>query len=216
MQQLPNALPVYEKKSAQQSRDCETKKKLSEDSSISRGELENCERGMSNARLELQRVREWIAEDDASLNLAEDTARENLAQLSKLNSGDYQESASLIRYNGRSSWSLAGMEKIARFFQARFGLALPISALGQSATHDRMGLDHRDALDIALQPDCEECRALLGFLRTKGIPFLAFRSRVQGMSTGAHIHIGKPSPRLLEVKQNSTTLAIPDKSATHG
>ena len=83
MQQLPNALPVYEKKSAQQSRDCETKKKLSEDSSISRGELENCERGMSNARLELQRVREWIAEDDASLNLAEDTARENLAQLSK-------------------------------------------------------------------------------------------------------------------------------------
>jgi hypothetical protein len=31
-------------------------------------------------------------------------------------------------------------------------------------------------------------------LRRAGIPFIAFRSAVAGAATGAHIHIGQPSP----------------------
>jgi hypothetical protein len=79
-----------------------------------------------------------------------------------------------------------------------------------------MGLDHRDAVDVAVQPDSAEGRALINFLKTNGIPFMAFRSRILDMSTGAHIHIGRPSPRLQEVKQRSTNPGAPDKNAVRG
>jgi hypothetical protein len=216
LHQLQNTLPFYEEKLSQLSADYEAGKKLYDEDLISRAELENRERALTNTRLELQRVREWIAEDDVSLSLAENAAREKLAQVSKMNPGEYEESETFIRFSGTSNWSLAGAEKIAKFFQARFGQPLPISALGQSVTHDSMGLDHRDALDIALQPESEAGRALMSFLRTNGIPFIAFRSRVLGMSTGAHIHVGRPSPRVLEVKHRSTTPGAADKSAVHG
>src|SRR5574341_97105 len=90
-EQLKNAVPLYEEKLAQQSADYEASKKLYDEDLISRAELENCERAMTNTRLELQRVREWIAEDDVSLSLAENAAREKLAQLSKLTAGEYDE-----------------------------------------------------------------------------------------------------------------------------
>ena len=61
--------------------------------------------------------------------------------------------------------------------------------MGQSPTHDRMSLDHREALDIALQPGSTEGRELMLYLRKTGIPFIAFRGQVRSMSTGAHIHI---------------------------
>jgi len=88
--------------------------------------------------------------------------------------------------------------------------------MGQSPTHDRMSLDHREALDIALQPGSTEGRELMLYLRKTGIPFIAFRGQVRSMSTGAHIHIGRPSPRIIEVKQRSTQQATNDKSAVHG
>ena len=215
-EQLQNALPQYEEKLAQLSADYESSKKLYYENLISLAELEIRQRAMITTRLELQRMREWIAEDDVSLSLAENAAREKLSDGSKLTPGEYHESATVIRYSGNSSWSLAVVEKIAKFFQARCGQPLPISAMGQSATHDRMGLDHREALDIALQPDSKDGRALIGFLRINGIPFIAFRSRVLGMSTGAHIHVGRPSPRVLEVKQRSTNPSASDKSDVHG
>jgi hypothetical protein len=55
--------------------------------------------------------------------------------------------------------------------------------------------DHRNAIDVALHPDSKEGRSLLEYLRQAGIPFIAFRNAVPGAATGAHIHIGKPSPR---------------------
>ena len=216
LHQRQNTLPLYEEKLSQLSADYEASKKLYAENLISRAELESRERAMTNTRLELQRVREWIAEDDVSLSLAENAVREKLAQVSKMNPGEYEESETLIRYSGTSNWSVAGAEKIAKFFQARFGQPLPISAMGQSTTHDSMGLNHRDALDIALQPESGPGRALMSFLRTNGIPFMAFRSRVLGMSTGAHIHVGRPSPRMLEVRQRSTTPSVAGKSAVHG
>ena len=48
-----------------------------------------------------------------------------------------------------------------------------MSAYGQTALHDRMGLDHRDALDVAVHPDSPEGRALMEYLREAGIPFIA-------------------------------------------
>jgi hypothetical protein len=102
----------------------------------------------------------------------------------------------LLRFNGGALWRLGDVSKIERFFVETFGRALPISALGQTATHDRLRFDHRDAMDVALHPDSREGQSLLNYLRQAGIPFIAFRNAVPGVATGAHIHVGKPSPRL--------------------
>ena len=111
--------------------------------------------------------------------------------------GAYEETAGLVRFNGTASWALAeGTPKLQRFFLARFGRVLPISAFGQTALHDRMGFDHRNALDIALDPSSADGRAFMDYLRTAGIPFIAAWGAIPGAASGAHIHVGQPSPRL--------------------
>jgi len=137
-----------------------------------------------------------------TLSLAGNAAREKLAQVSKLNPGEYSESEILIRYSGNSNWSRAGAKTIVQFLQRRLRQPLPIGS--SRSARDR------------LQRDREEGRALIGFLRTNGIPLIALRSRVRGMSTDAHIHVGRPSPRTLKVKHSSTNPGASDKSAVHG
>jgi hypothetical protein len=105
--------------------------------------------------------------------------------------------ATILRSSGAgASWSLASLSSVQQFFSANFGYALPTSAVGQSATHNRLGYDHRNAVDVALHPDSAEGRALINYLQSHGVPFLAFRAAVPGVATGPHIHIGTPSHRL--------------------
>jgi hypothetical protein len=104
---------------------------------------------------------------------------------------------SYLRYNGSSGWSLADAGRVQRFFRERFGRPLPVSAYGQSALHDRWGLDHRAAMDVGLNPDSVEGQALVAYLRASGIPFTAFRHAIAGSATGPHIHVGRPSHRNL-------------------
>ena len=102
----------------------------------------------------------------------------------------------LVRYIGRNVWSLANdLAKVDAFFTQRFGRALPISAYGQTETHNRLGFDHSNALDVAVHPDSAEGLALQGFLRGQGISFIAIRGALAGSATGAHIHVGLPSRR---------------------
>ena len=84
---------------------------------------------------------------------------------------------------------------IKSFFISKFGRTLPVSAFGQTRLHSRLGFDHRNGIDVALSPDSLEGRALLGKLRGFGVPFIAFRKAIPGVATGAHIHVGRPSPR---------------------
>jgi hypothetical protein len=84
---------------------------------------------------------------------------------------------------------------IKPFFLSKFGRTLPVSAFGQTRLHSRLGFDHRNSVDVALSPDSREGRALLGKLRAFGVPFITFRKAIPGIATGAHIHIGRPSPR---------------------
>jgi hypothetical protein len=84
---------------------------------------------------------------------------------------------------------------IKSFFISKFGRTLPVSAFGQTRLHSRLGFDHRNGIDVALNPDSQEGRALLGKLRGFGVPFIAFRKAIPGIATGAHIHVGRPSPR---------------------
>jgi hypothetical protein len=63
-------------------------------------------------------------------------------------------------------------------------------------THEVMNFDHTGRVDVALSPDSPEGVWLIEQLTLHDVPFLVFRSAVPGKATGAHIHLGLPSPRL--------------------
>jgi hypothetical protein len=161
---------------------------------ISRSEVLQAEHALARAMLNVDEDKRWLAETDMAITEA--SMRDELLRLPRLPLGGYSETSTLLRFNGGTLFRLADAAKVERFFVETFGRALPVSALGQTATHDRLRFDHRDAMDVALHPDSREGQSLLNFLRQAGIPFVAFRSAVPGASTGAHIHVGKPSPRL--------------------
>ncbi len=150
----------------------------------------------SNARIptithfDAERLRERVPQDDLALSRAEEATDE-----------EWHSKFTPIRYEGGANWSPEALEKISSFFRQRYSRPLPISARGQSDTHNRLGLDHRDSVDVALRPDSTEGRDLIAYLRSRGIPFIAFNGKLSSISTGAHIHIGRPSPRLIQVEQ---------------
>jgi hypothetical protein len=59
-----------------------------------------------------------------------------------------------------------------------------------------MGFDHRNALDLAVHPDSPEGRAVMQHLQALGIPFITAWGAIPGSTSGAHIHVGQPSPRI--------------------
>ena len=160
---------------------------------IARTEVLQAERALAEAMMRVDEDKSFLVETDTAIT--EYAMRDELLRLPALAVGGYTENGTMLRFNGGALWSMAVAAKVESFFEKTFGRALPISALGQTSTHDRLRFDHRQAMDVALHPDSKEGRSLLGFLRQSGIPFLAFRSAVAGASTGAHIHIGKPSAR---------------------
>ena len=160
---------------------------------ISRLELNQAKRALTEATLRVEEDQRWLMESDIAITEA--TLRDEMVRLPRLALGGYSENGALIRFNGASSWSLRDAAKIETFFTQRFGRPLPVSAYGQTATHDRFRFDHRNAMDVALHPNSTEGRSLLSYLRQSGIPFIAFSGAVTGSATGAHIHIGSPSVR---------------------
>jgi hypothetical protein len=169
---------------------------LYEDGLIARVEFEKAEKELADAKTKVEETR-------VAITTAEKLAIEQkkAAELAKVNPLVKRTSMSLSRSSvvtrsTAGSWSLANLSNVQQFFSKTFGKALPISTIGQSATHNRMGWNHRDSVDVGLHPDSAEGRALMAHLQSSGIPFLAFRSAVPGVSTGPHIHIGAPSSRL--------------------
>lgn len=160
---------------------------------IARGDVLQAEHSLARAVLRIHEDKRWLTETDIAIT--EYSMRDELLRLPGLAVGGYSETSTLLRFNGASGFSLVDVSKIERFFSQAFGRALPVSALGQTATHDRMKFDHRNAVDVALHPDSSEGQSLLNYLRQAGIPFIAFRNSILGAATGAHIHIGAPSPR---------------------
>ncbi len=160
----------------------------------SRVDLEEAEILRLTAEQSVLEVRVWIEEADR-LQI-EATLADYIARLPALRPGGFQSTDLLVRYSGTMPFGVPEAPRVQRFFLERFGRALPVSAWGQTAAHDRFGFDHRHAIDVAVHPDSAEGRALAEFLRGAGISFLAFRQAVPGTATGAHFHIGEPSRRL--------------------
>jgi hypothetical protein len=110
--------------------------------------------------------------------------------------GGLTRTTAYIRYGGGRAWSLSDAGAIQQFFMLRFGRPLPIHVFGQSPLHDRWGYDHRNAMDVGLNPDSREGQALVEYLRANGVPFTAFHFAIPGVATGPHIHVGLPSHRI--------------------
>lgn len=136
--------------------------------------------------LELARNRAKLLEDLQRMAEAEQRF-ERAAQASK---------GAFIRYDGNGQFSLDDLPAISAQFERRFHHALPISALGQTLVHQSMGLDHRNRVDVALNPDQPEGVWLRQLLERLHVPYLAFRSAIAGAATAPHIHIGTGSTRL--------------------
>lgn len=169
---------------------------LYEDGLIARVEFEKTEKELVDAKAKVEETRASIANTEkfaAEQKKAVELAK--IKPLVKTTSMSLGRSAVVTRSTA-GSWSLANLASVQQFFSNTFGKALPISTIGQSATHNRMGWNHRNSVDVGLHPDSAEGRALMSHLQNSGIPFLAFRSAIPGVSTGPHIHIGAPSHRL--------------------
>ena len=164
---------------------------------VSRSEVEKSEQVLFDLRARSAEVYKQI--EGADHLIMEVTAEEQLAKTKKSPSSSLPSSQSglvLVRYAGTSPFSLNNYASLDQFFRNKFARSLPVSALGQTDVHDRMGFAHYGAIDVALHPDSVEGRALMAHLQSLGIPFLAFRRAVAGSATGAHIHIGRPSNRV--------------------
>jgi hypothetical protein len=172
----------------------EKRRNLLELGVISRRELEESEQSLNAARARLDETRKHLGEVDQLV--AEVNAAEQLAKLPPEPQGTLHTAGVLIRYVGSSRWALSDFGKVDAFFRLTFNKPLPVSAIGQTETHNRLGFDHREALDVAIHPDSAEGQSLIQYLRGQGISFIAIRSPIPGSATGAHIHIGPPSRRI--------------------
>ena len=167
------------------------------DGLISRRELETSESTLKEAKDKITEINVAIANADSRIadTLLEAQAERTIAKAKPIPRGGMVSTAAMIRYNGGSGWVLSEAWKVQRFFLDAFKKPLPIAVFGQGSIHERWRLDHRNSIDVSLHPDGPEGQGLLNFLRTNGIPFLAFRQAIPGTATGPHIHIGRPSHR---------------------
>jgi len=172
-------------------------KKLFADGLISQREVDQTERVLADAKLKVTETQTQIAGADTQIAqvLIEIEGDKQIAKLGRVPKGGLIKTSSFIRFNGAGSWVLAQAGKIESFFQQTFKRPLPIAVFGQGAIHNQWHLDHRNAMDISLNPDGPEGQVLIEFLRRNGIPFSAFRGAIPGVATGPHIHIGMPSHR---------------------
>lgn len=100
------------------------------------------------------------------------------------------------RFDGDGVFLASHLHLISLEFERRFAQSLPVSANGATALHRAMGFDHRGRVDVALHPDSPEGAWLRALLEELRIPYFAFRGPSPGASTGSHIHVGPPSPRV--------------------
>ena len=189
---LEALIAIHEREAVSATEVLAQRRALYEQGIVSRRELEEAESALAGAKAKAEEARKQIGASEAAVAKAVEAERG--AAISA--TGARRAMNAVIRSAGSAGWSLSNAAKVSSFFTGHFGRSLPVSAFGQSRTHDRLGYDHSHALDVALHPDSAEGQALIEYLRREGIPFLAFRAAIPGVSTGAHIHIGSPSHRL--------------------
>jgi hypothetical protein len=101
------------------------------------------------------------------------------------------------RFDGGGVFTPSDFRRVEAAFVSHFLKPLPVSANGETAVHRSLGFDHRDRVDVAVHPDQPEGIWLREYLFRNNIPYFAFRQAIPGKATGAHIHIGPVSNRIV-------------------
>ncbi|MBI3950011.1 MAG: hypothetical protein HY314_06105 [Acidobacteria bacterium] len=161
---------------------------------IARRTVEQAEAAVRHQQLLLDLLIEQKNIADRAVALAQETAK--LAEQQETLKLSRSKVQRVTRSYGRGTWNSRDFEDLGHDFRKQFGRSLPISAYGQTWTHQRLGFNHIHRIDIAVHPDGPEGQWIMDYLREKGIPFVAFRTGVPGHATGPHIHVGLPSSRL--------------------
>lgn len=193
---LAKLLAIYERNVTRTEDKLSQSQKLFNEGLISKNQLAESETAVAAAKDKVSETQGQMGNADAQIadTLIEAQAEAQMSKTS-LRKGSLVSTTSYIRYSGAGTWALSDAWKVQRFFLDSFKKQLPVGVFGQGAIHDRWRLDHRNAMDVSLNPDGPEGQVLLNFLRANGIPFSAFRAAIPGAATGAHIHIGLPSHR---------------------
>ena len=190
---LQRLLELQEATAARAAETAVQRRELFEKGFVSRKELEGSERLAASSSGQVEHTRRQLAEIDAALG-------DTLAAMEWARAAPTPTTAvttpTVIGSPTGIDVTPAVVAGLDQFFLSRFARALPVSARGQTAVHDQLGLDHRHALDVAIHPDSPEGRAVIEYLQRQHIPFLAFRGVIPGASTGAHLHVGRPSARI--------------------
>lgn len=202
---LERLVAIYEADAKQADGRLQKMKELYAQGLITRRELDTSEEVAAQARNKYLDAQTQLK--GADVQLAEaliEVETEETAPKPRLSSapraiGGLVRTTAYIRYGGGRAWSLSEAGPIKQFFMMRFGRPLPIHVFGQSPLHDRWGYDHRNAMDIGLNPDSREGQELIEYLRANGVPFTAFHFAIPGVATGPHIHVGLPSHRITPI-----------------
>jgi len=192
---LERILELDKQDEARATESVEKRKTLLDLGVIPKRELEEGARALTAAQARMSEIRKQIEEVDHLI--AEVSAAEQPARMLPETRRNSRPAGALIRFVGASHWALSDFGKVEAFFRLKFSKPLPVSAIGQTETHNRLGFDHRAAIDVAAHPDSVEGQALIDFLRGQGISFIAIRYAIPGSATGAHIHIGPSSKRIV-------------------
>lgn len=196
---LAELLTFYERDAKQAEDKLGKLKELYTEGLVAKRDVDAGEKTLTDARAKIAETQKQMQAADAQIAeaLVEEKTIEQVASTAPPPRGKMLRTTAYIRYTGTGSWSLsAGASRVMAFFQQSFGRQLPISAFGQTAVHNQLGFDHRNAMDVALSPASREGQALIAYLQANGIPFFAFYMAIPGSATGAHIHVGMPSHRI--------------------
>lgn len=191
---LTKLLTFYEDNLRKAEAKLATSKALFQEGLLSKRDLAESELAVTSASVKVEEARKEMSDADEQVArvLIELETEKEAARVAK---GQTIATNAFIRYNGSGVWALSEATRVNSFYTQKFGRPLPIAVLGQGAIHNLWRLDHRNAMDVSVHPDSAEGRTLMEYLRSKGIPFSAFRQAIPGTATGPHIHIGKPSHR---------------------
>lgn len=196
---LGQLLTFYERDAKQAEDKLGKLKELYTEGLVAKRDVDAGEKTLTDAKTKIVETQKQMQAADAQIAeaLVEEKAIEQVASTPPPARGKMLRTTAYIRYTGTGSWSLSsGAGRVMSFFQQSFGRQLPISAFGQTAVHNQLGFDHRNAMDVALSPASREGQALIAYLQSNGIPFFAFYMAIPGSATGAHIHVGMPSHRI--------------------